>query len=130
MTNTLTEILDKLRSDSTWVIQLYEALYNSTFFVLVRPGSQQQIELMEFLIYPTEDGIRELPIFTSSGFLLDFQNVETAIVEAEGRVLWPRLLEIIEPQISEVAVNPGQNHGIRLNNSMILGMISMYGVAL
>ena len=127
MATNLIEILDNLRTDPTWATQLYNVLYDSTFFVLVRPGTEENVEKMEFVIYPTEDGINELPIFTSYDFVITFPDVQLFVAEINGKLLWPRLLEIIEPEISEVAVNPGQNHGIRLNNSMILGMISMYG---
>jgi hypothetical protein len=127
MTSSLVEILVNLHSDPTLAIKLYEELYNSTFFALVRSSTQYKVELMEFVTYPTKDGIKELPIFTSKELMLDFPDAQPYIVEVNGKLLWPRLLDIIEPKISEVAVDPGQSHGIRLNNSMIRGMISMYG---
>lgn len=127
MRNPLIEILVNIRSDPTLAIKLYEVLYNSTFFALVRLGTQNDIELMEFVTYPTEDQIQELPIFTSKKFILEFPDSQLSTVEVNGRVLWPRLLHNIEQGISEVAVNPGQAHGIQVNNSMILGMIAMYG---
>ena len=129
MASSLNEILFNLRSDPTLAIKLYEELYISKFFVLIRPGTQHKVELMEFVTYQSEDEIKELPIFTSNDFIIEFPDAQYSIVEVNGKVLWPRLLEIIKPGISEVSVNPGQNHCIRLNNSMILGMISMYGGA-
>lgn len=126
MTISLVEILDKLKSDPTQVIQLYGELYNSNFFVLARPETVHELTLMEFVTYPSADGVRELPIFTTNKFILDFPSVQPIAVEIAGNLLWPRLREITEIAECVVAVNPGQSHGIRLTSSMILGMISKY----
>ncbi len=126
MSNKLTQILKELENDPTLVIQLYEALYYSDFIALIRSELQQKIDSMEFLTYTTEDGVNELPIFTEEEFILNFSSMQPFTITIKGILLWPRLLQIIEPGVCEVAVNPGQSHGIRLNNSMILGMISKY----
>ena len=46
-------------------------------------------------------------------------------VTVVGAVLWPRLLDVIRAAGGcLIAVDPGQSHGIRLSDGMILGMIS------
>jgi hypothetical protein len=126
MNETTIDILKKLKNDPTYAIQLYEELYSAKFLTLVRPDSERNLETMEFLTYPTVDEVAELPIFTSHDFVIDFPSMPTTMVEVEGEKLWPRLLEVVKTGSLEVAVDPGQLHGIRLNNQMILGMISMY----
>jgi hypothetical protein len=81
---------------------------------------------MEFLTYNTQDGIRELPLFTNDIFILNSLTKEALTVQVSGRPFWARLLDIIETGVCEVAVNPGQNHGIRLTKEIILGMIASY----
>lgn len=127
MSNRITQILTGLKNDPTLVIQLYEALYHSDFIVLAQPDTQTKVDSMEFLTYSTEDGVNELPIFTEEKFILNFSSMQHSIVTIKGVLLWPRLFQILKTSTFEVAVNPGQSHGIRLNNSMILGMISKYG---
>jgi len=119
-------VLKNLQKDSSYVVQLYEELYKAKFLTLARPGSEKDLESMEFLTYPTADKISELPIFTSKEFLIDFSSVQPLAIELEGDKLWSKLLEIVETGNLEIAVDPGQNHGIRLTKEMILGMISMY----
>ncbi len=126
MLSNATQILIKLENDPTYFNRLYEALYFSDFITLVKPGTQNEIYLTEFLTYPTLDGIQELPLFTEDDFILNFSSIQILILKVKGIELWPRLLNIIETEKYEVAINPGKSHGIRLNNSMILGMISMY----
>jgi hypothetical protein len=126
MNETAIDILKKLKNDPTYAIQLYEELYSAKFLTLVRPDSERDLETMEFLTYPTVDEVAELPIFTSPDFVIDFPSMPTTTVEVAGEKLWPRLLEVVKTGSLEVAVDPGQHHGIRLNNQMILGMISMY----
>jgi hypothetical protein len=41
--------------------------------------------------------------------------------------LWIKLLDVIENAKCQVAIDPGQPHGIRLTKEMVLGMISSYG---
>jgi hypothetical protein len=126
MNETAINILKELKIDPTLVVHLYKILYCAKFLTLVRPGSETDLASMEFLTYPTVDEIAELPIFTSTDFVIDFPSIANAIAEVSGEKLWPRLLEVVKTGSLEVSVDPGQDHGIRLNTQMILGMISVY----
>ena len=126
MNENLIIILKNLKSDPTQVVLLYERLYKSNFIALVRPNTEGQLNTMEFLTYPTVDEIGELPIFTSSQYVYDFGQAHPILIELLGKDLWPKLSDIIKTGTLEVAVDPGQDHGIRLTTEMILGMISMY----
>jgi hypothetical protein len=125
MNERIIQILKNIQTDKRYVIQL-EELYKAKFLTLIRAGSEKELASMEFLTYPTEDNIAELPIFTAKEFLLHFASIKSIMVELEGEKLWRRLLEIVQSGTLEVAIDPGQNHGIRINKEMILGMISMY----
>lgn len=123
----LLKTLKALPTDPSRVVDLYFQLYNGSFVVPVQEGSETDIGTAMFLIYPTPDGIRELPIFTSRDYALTNLPDGVVFVTVIGAVLWPRLLHVIrEAGECQVAVDPGQSHGIRLGDSMILGMISSY----
>jgi hypothetical protein len=126
MNNQLIEILEKLKSDVSVVVYLYEELYNANFFVLTRPETELKLELLEFLTYPAEDQIIELPIFTKKEFILEFPEINYSVTEVVGAQMWPSLISVINNEKLQVAVDPGQSHGIRLTKQMIAGMISMY----
>jgi hypothetical protein len=128
MTKTLLEILKGLPYDPSLAVELYKQLYESMFIALIDQGTENNINTMAFLTYPTEDGTRELQIFTDSSYVLELDKEKSCTVEIPGHLLWPRLLQIIESEVCEVAVDPGQEHGIRLNKNMILGMVSKYRV--
>jgi hypothetical protein len=106
---------------------VYEKLHSASFWVLVRPGSEQRLSSMEFLTYDTVDQERELPIFTSPEVILSSISSGAIAALIAGPELWTRLLEVVGDGGPEIAVNPGQSHGIRLTKSMMLGMIAMYG---
>lgn len=126
MKDSLIDILEGLRQDPTLVVELYKKLFDSSYFTLVRPGTETSIEEMEFLTYDTQDDIRELPLFTNDLFILKGLTQEALTIQVSGQPFWARLLDIIETGVCEVAVNPGQKHGIRLTKEMILGMIANY----
>lgn len=123
----LLKTLKGLVSDPTLVLQLYEQLLKSSFYVLVRPGTEAALEQMEFITYATRDGIDELPIFTDIKFIPNDFYKNSKIVQKSGQLFWKRLLDVIEDINCQIAVDPLQTHGIRLTKEMILGMIYKYG---
>ena len=117
-----------LRSDPARAAELYAQLYVATFLAVVRSGSEQALAQALFLTYPTQDKIRELPLFTRREFVLPNLPADSVLISVSGPALWPRLLDIVKTGECEAAVNPGEKHGIRLKREMILGMVSKYVV--
>ena len=122
----LLETLKALPTDPSRVIDLYSQLYAASLITFVQAGSEANLGSALFLTYPTQDKIRELPLFTGREFVLSSFPAEAVPITVQGSALWPRLLDIVKTGECEAAVNPGQKHGIRLKREMILGMISMY----
>ncbi len=127
MNERLISILNSLKSDPSVVVILYEEIFNSTFFAIIQKGTESSLNRMKFLTYPTSDEVRELPIFSSKDFLLPDLTEDSSIIELYGQSFWEQMLEIIETGKCEIAINPGQPHGIRLTKEMIQGMILKYG---
>jgi len=114
----------------THAVILYEPLFHGRFSALVS-DSTAEIADLSFLTYPSTSAVQELPIFTSTDRRLIGelqQAVPTAqLLTLDGPALWPRILDAIQSGDSQAAVDPGEPHGIRLTQQMILGMIQMYG---
>lgn len=127
MTTSLIDTLNGLRADPTLVIQLYSQLFEEAYYALVCPGTEKDLDKMEFLTYETQDKIIELPLFTSEQFIIDTLTQDAVVIQVRGQLFWKRLLDIIETGKCEVAINPLQTHSIRLTKEMILGMIANYG---
>lgn len=127
MTISLLDTLNRLVTDKSVVFNLYKQLFEAEFIALVLKGTESDIHKMAFLTYYTSDDFRELPIFTENKFVVSDLDQESVPVRVGKSSLWSRLLEIIETGKCEVAINPGQEHAIRINKEMILGMISLYG---
>ncbi|MDB5221488.1 MAG: hypothetical protein JWN83_155 [Chitinophagaceae bacterium] len=123
----LLETLNGLKEDPTLVLQLYQQLFGENYFAIIRPGTENDLDKMEFLIYDTPDEVRELPLFTSEHFVLYDLAKNASVIQIGGQSFWERLLDIIETGKCEVAINPLQPHSIRLTKEMILGMIGNYG---
>jgi hypothetical protein len=123
----LLNTLKALASDPSKAIDLYRQLYPATFITFVQRGSETTLEAHSFLTYATATDIRELPLFTLREYVLTGFPDEALLVQMDGPHLWPRLLDVVETGKCEVAVDPGQPHGIRLNREMILGMTMQYG---
>ena len=127
MNEQLIRTLEALPSDPSRVVDLYSQIYAGLFVVPVQAGSEMYLNKAKFLKYPTPDGVNELPIFTSRDYVLKNLPQDTVFVTVAGAALWPRLLDVVkEAGRCVAAVDPGQKHGIRLSDSMILGMISSY----
>jgi hypothetical protein len=122
----LVDTLQNIRADPSRVATLYEQLAQAQFLSLVRAGTQNDLALMQFLTYPTPDKVSELPLFTRKEFVLPLDVPEAVPVVIPGNALWLRLLDIIKTGVCEVAVDPGQPHGIRLTREMVLGMVNDY----
>ena len=125
MNTDLLVTLKELPTDPSRAVDLYCQLYAGSFVVPVQAGSERDFSTAMFLIYPTPDRIQELPIFTSHDYVLKNLPGDVVFVTVVGAVLWPRLLDVIRAAGGcQVAGGPGQSHGIRLSDGMILGMIS------
>lgn len=124
MNSDLLNTLKALPTDPSRAVNLYPELYAGSFVVPVQTGSEANLGTALFLTYPTKDGIRELPVFTSLDYVLKNLPDNVVFVTVTGAVLWRRLLDIVKAGECEAAVDPGQSHGIRLRGDMILGMIS------
>ena len=56
-----------------------------------------------------------------------FESGRPARVKVGGEEMWPRLLDVVRTGDCEVAVDPGEKHGVRITREMILGMANTYG---
>jgi hypothetical protein len=121
---TLIDTLKALPSNSREVLDLYPQLYAGTFIVAVKPGTEVVFDSAEFLTYPASGGVRELPVFTDSVYLLSMIPSDAVLISVPGAALWSRLVDVVRSKKCEAAIDPGQKHGIRLNREMILGMIA------
>ena len=127
MNHRLKEILSGLATNPSLVVDLYEELFNGSYFGFVRKGTEERWNTIEFLTYDSKDHIRELPLFTQIDSVFPDQPADSHLVEISGQELWEKLLTIVETGKCEVAIDPSQAQGIRLTKEMILGMISKYG---
>ena len=127
MIDELLDTLTSLRADPGRVVDLYQQLYQESFFALVQAGSEDSLQSHLFLNYPAVGEIRELPVFTKREFVLPDLPDDALLIQIAGPQLWVRLLDIVETGKIEAAVDPGQPHGIRLTREMIFGMTSQYG---
>jgi hypothetical protein len=64
MNANLVRTLKALPTEPARVVDLYPQLYAGTFVVPVQAGSEADLGTAAFWIYPSPDGVRELPIFT------------------------------------------------------------------
>ena len=123
----LLRLLRGLRADPTLTIPLHECLFSARFWALVEAPAA--IADMAFLSYPAHDGVRELPVFTAEDRpLLRQLAAESGALptEVSGTVFWPKMLEVAKTGDCEVAVDPGEAHGIRVTLQMAIGIVQMY----
>jgi|SRR2546430_7776517 hypothetical protein len=122
------QLLAKLKIDPTTIVELYPALSKENYLVFVRAGSTKELKSVEFLTYPSGGNIRELPIFTSEKYPL-FDQLKSQsgaeVMPVAGLLLFKRMREIIEDGKLELAINPGWEHGIRVNRSILLSVIAV-----
>src|SRR5690348_6025389 len=128
MNDKLVASLQPLRRDPAVVVTLYRQLFEANLVALVADPAAEPRH-MSFLTYPSADGIRELPVFTSDGRavlqrLLGESDARTAAVN--GRELWPRVLDMVETGVCEVEVDPGENHSLRISREILLGMVRSF----
>ncbi len=124
----LLNTLRGLKQDPTLVVKLYKQLFEAEYFLLVRKGAEQSLNKTEFLIYDSKDKIKELPLFTTRKFIIKNLSSDTLVVKNGGQLFWVRLLDVVETGKCEIAIDPEQEHSVRLTKEMILGMIANYGV--
>ncbi|MEZ0260489.1 MAG: SseB family protein [Alphaproteobacteria bacterium] len=126
----LIKTLEGLKNDPSLALALYQQLFFGHFWVII-PQSTGDVLDGGFLTYDGAGNIRELPFFTSPErhllSQLHSQQNDSTIVEVEGKVLWPKMLDIVSRGELEVAVDPGEAHGIRITREMILGMVKLHG---
>jgi hypothetical protein len=127
MNSDLINILKALPTDPVRIVDLYPQLYAASFLLPVQSGSEAKLSSALLLTYPAKDGIQVLPVFTTKDYLLPNLPPNVTIITVSGSALWLRLYGIVKDDVCEVAVDPGQPHGIRVLSEMILGMISAYG---
>lgn len=127
MNHDLLTTMKAMRADHSAVVNLYRQLYEGSFVALVQRGSEGSLESMEFLTYESSGGVSELPLFTKKSYVLSGMPPDCVEVQLPGADLWLRLLDVVESGRCEAAVDPGQEHGIRLRREMILGMLGKYG---
>jgi hypothetical protein len=129
MNEELAQTLQALRSDPAVVVTLYGQLFDATLIVLVADASEN-LRDTAFLMYPTRDGIREIPIFTShERWLLRQLEKESGAtrLEVKGPDLWSRLVDLVQRGECEAAVDPGEDYGIAINRELLLGIVSTKG---
>jgi len=120
-------LLSQSRADPAVVVKLYPALSKQAYWVFVRTGSTGDLRTAEFLTYPSR-GCYELPVFTSEKFHLfnQFKSESGAeAIHADGAALFRRLEGVLETGKLELAINPGWEHGIRLNRTMLLSALAV-----
>lgn len=86
MTTSLIDTLNGLRADPTLVIQLYSQLFEEAYYALVCPGTEKDLDKMEFLTYETQDKIIELPLFTSEQFIIDTLTQDAVVIQVRGQL--------------------------------------------
>jgi hypothetical protein len=124
----LLRLLRGLRADPTLTVPLHESLFSAQLWALIEAPAP--IADMSFLSYPSRDGLRELPVFTAEDrALLRQLAAESGALptEVSGPAFWPKMLDVAKTGECEVAVDPGEAHGIRVTLQMALGMVQMYG---
>jgi hypothetical protein len=130
MNNALIETLKGLRRDPALSVILYKQLFMGRFWAIAKK-STGKLENLSFLTYPSADNVRELPVFIDPKrhLLTEICSKlsDSMIIEVEGKSLWPRMLDIAKTGECVIAVDPGEEHGIRLTQEMILGMVKAYG---
>ncbi|MGB9074810.1 MAG: hypothetical protein WCC22_19390 [Terriglobales bacterium] len=129
MNNALIETLKGLKRNPALAVILYKQLFMGRFWAIAQK-STDNLENIRFLTYPSANNVRELPVFIDPKRHLltemSSQLGDSMIIEVEGKSLWPRMLDIAKTGECEIAVDPGEEHGIRLTREMILGMVSTY----
>jgi len=130
LNETLVQTLRELREDPAVVVRLYEQIYRATFWGLVADPTAR-LEEMAFLSYPSDTTMHEMPVFTAPERPLLRElamRAETAtVICIEGPLLWRRMLDLVRTGKCEAAIDPADEHGIRLTREMILGMVERFG---
>jgi hypothetical protein len=121
---TVEALLERLPWDSSVVVELYPALLDIGYWLLVHPDFPN-LQTAYFLTYEAADGVKEIPAFTDGSTpLMARMNAETgwAVLYVDGRPLFERMLEIVETGKVELAINPGNPFGVRLNREILLSL--------
>lgn len=121
------QLLTRLRRDPTAVIELYPALLKISYWVLISPHSSDSLAEAQFLTYPCPDRIFELPAFTAADnpILIRLKRDTGAEVICFAAIPFlERMKDIVETGKTELAINPGTEHGIRINRAILLGLLA------
>jgi hypothetical protein len=130
MNDALIETLKGMKKDPALAVILCEQLFRGRFWAIAQK-STDDLGNLAFLTYPSGGNVRELPVFSDpKRHLLTELSSElgdSMIIEVEGKNLWPRMLDTVKTGECEIAVDPGEEHGVRLTREMVLGMVNTYG---
>ena len=131
MNERLIATLESLMSNPALAAQLYEHLFNASFWTIAwRSGADAR----GYVGCQKADGTWEIPVFTQPNRSL-LRRLTADIPAAEcvgvdGQTMWRQLLEeYMNDSKTQVAVDPGEEHGVLLTRVMILGMVNKYGNA-
>jgi hypothetical protein len=128
MTNVLTDTLNRLKTNPTLVIELYEQIFNAKFFTVVRKGSEEYpFGDMQLAIYNAPDGVNEFFLFTEEKLVPAILLEQNSIIKVFGQSFWSKIYLMMVKAKFQVTINPIGVNGIRLTKEMILGMIGQYG---
>lgn len=126
MPENLLQTLYDLINDKTVVVRLYQEIFSSNFFTLIKAGTNDTWDKILFCVYDTADEITAIPLFTKEEFIFENYPEDAVRIEIWGQPFWEKLLTIVETGKCEIEIDPGQPHGIRLNKEILLGMVGQY----
>jgi hypothetical protein len=119
-------LLAQIRTNPAVVTELYPLLTKIDYQVLIAPGSGSTLQTALFLTYPTPTETRELPAFISDKYPLFNQlkrEAKAEIMVVPGLALFRHLKNenlVAEGGNTELAINPGWEHGIRVSRTILL----------
>jgi hypothetical protein len=122
-------LLAQLKSNAAIVMGLYPLLTKINYHVLVAPGTGWLVETASFLTYPISDRMHALPAFTSDTYPLFDKLKRDAGAEGLAIKGLPFLQHLKDKNViaehTEIAINPGWEHGILISRPILLGILSL-----
>jgi hypothetical protein len=123
------KLLSQLKTDPAAVVELYPLLTKIDYYVLVGRMRGVSLENALFLTYSSRE-FSELPAFTSDRYPLLEQLRRQSEAEAmlvPGLELFRQLKDrniIAHEGDTQLAINPGWEHGIRVSRAILLSALS------
>lgn len=123
--NSLVDLLIKFKTDPTVVVELYPQLAVASFTIIVRKDLDP--ETIEFRVYPSKKDISCVPLFTSRQTVLpELLDKTSETMNIRGPELWGILADLTaQDEKLEIELDPGQNHGIRIGRTVLLGILHL-----